>query len=43
MALPSFDKTFQVETDASGIVIEAVLNQEQKAIAYFSERLNEAK
>jgi hypothetical protein len=43
LVLPDFSKTFQVRCDASGFVIGAVLSQDNKSIAYFSEKLNETK
>jgi hypothetical protein len=43
LVLPDFSKTFQVRCDTSGFVVGAVLSQDNKPIAYFSEKMNETK
>jgi hypothetical protein len=43
LVLPDFPETFQVKCDTSGYVVGEVLSQDDRPVAYYSEKMDDAK
>lgn len=43
MVFPSFEKLFTVESDVRNVAVGSILTQEERSVAFHSEKLSDAK